>query len=293
MKVKEITQGSLIGPLHIAQDLPNQDYARSSVSDDYAIIALADGAGSLARSHEGAKLAVDTFIEIVESAFVKDEVDSLESLVQKTFVKVAEVIAEAGLTDDGGCTLVVGLFYKGEVIVAAVGDSFAVIQLANDELYLLQPPPAGEFANITKLVTSDSYVLSTFVVSVDAVKSIAICSDAFDLPTLQKREPVKNFWSNVFSMAHRRALTAESLLDFMKSKDKLDDDATIILACFDIDNVDAVSGDYKNFDYDVSSGEFVEIAESIVTDENIVTVKASDEVVESGIVVVSEETSVE
>lgn len=235
MTIKHISHGTLIGPMHIAKDIPNQDYADYVIKKDYTILALADGAGSLERSDEGAQLAVNQALTLIEGLLLEDKDRKLEDILASGFYSAEQIIKLNGLATDGGCTLVLAIITSEEFIVGAVGDSFSVIETNDGELKLLQPPPAGEFVNITKLITSDDYILSTIKGNRGRLRSISLCSDAFELATLKNREPAAGFWKNIFSKAHSGNFEVDSLLAFMQEQEKLDDDATSIIAAFTAD----------------------------------------------------------
>lgn len=233
----KLSAATAIGPAHGPAGLPNQDAYDLISGDGFLVLAVADGAGSLARSDEGSELAVEVGAGMAADLYLAARRDGAEPELPKI---LAQSILEARSTvftldfwREAGSTLVLALLTENSFAVASVGDSFAVVQTAAGELKLVQPPAAGEFANITKLLTSDGIITSICGGKLTALSGLALCSDAFEHATLEQRIPTAGFWSTVFPMARGGKLKAEELIRFMDSQGKIDDDATLIALATD------------------------------------------------------------
>lgn len=224
--------GSTIGPYHIQENLPNQDAYDLIATDDFLVLAVADGAGSLARSDEGSELAVEAGAGMAADLLLDHQRNSttpnLEKVLAESILEARSAVFTLDYWREAGSTLVLAAVTKESFAVAALGDSFAVVQAMNGNLDLVQPPAAGEFANITKLITSSDPTVSICRGNTEDLRGLAVCSDAFEHSSLEQRVPTRGFWNTIFSMASKGSLSVKQLIDFMDSQGKIDDDATMV-----------------------------------------------------------------
>lgn len=215
MQKMHSTMGSAVGPLHRTQNKPCQDAVAVVENNGLTLIAVADGAGSLEYSELGAAEAIDVAareLEVVSEA----SVDSAIHLVDSARAAVLS-------HDDPqlGCTLALLITDGENWAVAGIGDSFAVVD-AEDDLRAFSSP-ASEYANVTQLLTSRAVDVwssegSGFIAG-------AVCSDGLEHYTLVEGEPHELFWNDVFARV-RRGTEIQSIIDFMESREMLDDDTT-------------------------------------------------------------------
>lgn len=228
----KLSAATVIGPAHGPAGLPNQDAYDLISGDGFLVLAVADGAGSLARSDEGSELAVEVGAGTVADLYLAVRREGTEPdlprILAQSILEARAAVLTLDFWREAGSTLVLALLTEKSFAVAAVGDSFAVVQTASGDLRLVQPPAAGEFANITKLLTSEGITVSICGGELAGLGGLALCSDAFEHATLEQRVPTAGFWGTVFSMARSGKLNAEELIGFMDSQGKIDDDATLI-----------------------------------------------------------------
>lgn len=225
------TAGTKIGPHHAQKGMPNQDAYDYIEGPGLVTLAVADGAGSLEHSKEGAEFAVEAAVGMAADLIIQSSgpVDLVEVL-KESMVEARKAVKTHPQWEKAGCTLTLAAVTEDSFAVGVVGDSFAVLQTADSALHLVQPPSVGEFANITKLLTSDDFTFSIVSGSTSDLLSIALCSDAFEQATLEKRVPTAGFWSKIFAMAFTGSLNVEQLIGFMDSQGKIEDDATMIVS---------------------------------------------------------------
>lgn len=130
--------------------------------------------------------------------------------------------------EQAGSTLVLALLTEDSFAVATLGDSFAVVQDSTGDFHLVQPPSVGEFANITKLLSSREFTVSMATGSLSELRGLALASDAFEHATLEQRVPTAGFWAQIFGMARQGKLSVFELIRFMDGQGKIEDDATLI-----------------------------------------------------------------
>lgn len=233
----KLSAATAIGPAHGPAGLPNQDAYDLISGEGFLVLAVADGAGSLARSDEGSELAVEVGAGMAADLYLAAQREGTEpdlpKILAQSILEARSTVFTLDFWREAGSTLVLALLTEDSFAVASVGDSFAVVQKAAGELKLVQPPAAGEFANITKLLTSEGIITSICGGDLGALSGLALCSDAFEHATLEQRIPTAGFWGTVFSMARGGKLKAEELIRFMDSQGKIDDDATIIALATD------------------------------------------------------------
>lgn len=233
----KLSAATVIGPAHGPAGLPNQDAYDLISGDGFLVLAVADGAGSLARSDEGSELAVEVGAGMAADLYLASRREGAEpdlpKILAQSILEARSTIFTLDFWREAGSTLVLALLTEDSFAVATVGDSFAVVETAAGDLRLVQPPAAGEFANITKLLTSEGIITSICGGELAGLSGLALCSDAFEHATLEQRIPTAGFWDTVFSMARSGKLKAKELISFMDSQGKIDDDATLIALAAD------------------------------------------------------------
>lgn len=223
----ELSGATAIGPYHVQAGLPNQDAQGFVHQDDLLLLAVADGAGSLARSDEGSELAVSTAIQSAWKSLSGNQEPDIVGALARAVLDARSGLLGLDYWREAGSTLVVAALSPESFAVAALGDSFAVAEHSSGELALVQPPAVGEFANITELLGSPDPTVRICSGDLGALSGLALCSDAFEHATLEQRVPTPGFWSQIFRMARGGVLNAQELIRFMESQGKIDDDATI------------------------------------------------------------------
>lgn len=224
----QVSAGTLMGPYHKKHGIPNQDAHGSLLRDDYVVIAAADGAGSLELSDIGSRLAVDVVLEEIDCSSMSH---GLDLLVELSIESAKETLNNHPDRDKIGCTLAVAVAGPEGWAVGVVGDAFAVVQTEIGEYKLITSPPAGEYANITKLLTSD-VAPTTIAHGNDKILGLAVSSDGLELASLQGGMPVGGFWDPVFSWSLTGSLDVEQLFTHMNTQDKIVDDTTLVVATF-------------------------------------------------------------
>jgi hypothetical protein len=225
--------GTRTGPHHRRRDEPNQDAVTARADGGWVVLAVADGAGSLPRSGEGANRAVTAAATAATTVLTK-QTDGDPGAVDVTAAVTAAVdAARTDLVSDPdaaelGATLAVVVAGPEGWAAGLVGDSFAVVGSAG-EYQLLRPPAAGEFANITRLLTSaDPQPL--IVAGAGRPQMVAVASDGLAHPALGATGPHRGFFDPLTAHAVSGGLDIDALLAYMDTAARLDDDTTIAVA---------------------------------------------------------------
>lgn len=219
-----VNAGTIVGPHHLKRGEENQDSVSYLTENGYGVIAVADGAGSLSLSHIGAHIA--------SSTSVNEAMDALNSgcSPQESVQKGIEIAREALLSRDDykllGCTLALAVITDDGWSVGVVGDAFAVVSYDIDNHELIQPEDVSEFANITKLLTSNDYS-PLYVNGEDVLVSLAVSSDGLEETSLKDKSPSPGFWNPVVSRVIDGNMDIQAFLYHMNDNEKIYDDTTI------------------------------------------------------------------
>lgn len=220
----EAFMGSVPGPYHIKNNIPNQDAIIFHEEQGIMFAAVADGAGSLKHSDVGA-------YDAVESA-VYGMVKSRKNLDPAKLVEYGVTIARENLLKrenykQYGSTLTLVVFLEdGTGAVAALGDSFVVLHGENGDHTLVTGTPSGEYANTTELLSSDEYtsVIETF----EGVKAISLSSDGLEGVAIQGGNAHGGFWDGIISQAYDDRLDISKIFRWLDSLDRLVDDTSLL-----------------------------------------------------------------
>ncbi|NJP12316.1 MAG: protein phosphatase 2C domain-containing protein [Leptolyngbyaceae cyanobacterium RU_5_1] len=251
---------SAIGTSHQRQYLPCQDYGSDRILGDVIMGAIADGAGSAKHADTGAKLAVETVLDLLvrTEEWFHERHGSWRSLphppsqeqANKLFTKVvakARSVLQKHAThngysvDDLACTLLAFVATPAWIAAMQIGDGFIVVRPQKGDYQLIFRPDKGEYANQTTFVTSTTAldelqvrVLSgqqTFIcASTDALERVAIrLSDWTVFPPFFK--PLEEYLQETQHPEQEDTY----LLNFLES-DRLsartDDDKTLLLGLY-------------------------------------------------------------
>lgn len=229
------------GETHRAKGTSGDDYAKAvELKDGTFIAVVCDGAGSAAKGAIGSRVCADKFIDHMTT-----RCDGKSLTVED--IKQAFSHARAGLEEESSkyhlpleafaTTMVTITCFAETTVFAQVGDGFAVANFADGRLEMPLIPDRGEFANQTYFLTSQNWIETLQVatinepcigctLSTDGLQNILITRDD---------RPYEPFFTKMFG--HTKNLIAAqietSLKDFLSSSlvnAKVSDDATIIIA---------------------------------------------------------------
>lgn len=284
--------GSVPGPLLEKLGKNNQDayLSMNMNTEQYGsilIVAVADGAGSLKHSREGAEFCVKFFVKtmiqkIIDFGGVDDPYESRDSgivgllpeLVAGSFLVVRDKLMEIEDYLEYGCTLAVGVYVDDCWCVGVVGDASAVVlfpfssitsvegkvlkigesygdsvptilenvggevvssdgsvrlsTVGEDVGLLVSNDGAGEFANITELLTSRDPDLKIFCGEGFIVGGLG--SDGVDTFTLNNGYPHVAFWNSMLKqIGNNPDFTVDGFLQYLRDNDRLVDDTTLAI----------------------------------------------------------------
>lgn len=220
------TGGTIIGPIHVRKNTPNQDFYDYQISENFMIGAVADGAGSLKYSHIGSNTAVSETLLHLES-LVKNSEDSLSEVLKQSFETARNALFNLPDSDQVGCTLTAAVITETDWAVRVVGDAFAIVSLENGERILVRPEKKSEYANITTLLTSNNMEIAELS-GENPITSIFLSSDGLEYSGLEFNNIVEGFWGPIENSLKNDFWSIDDFFKFLDSKDKIIDDTTLV-----------------------------------------------------------------
>lgn len=239
---------SVTGSLHIQGGLPCQDaYRYALISDDFGVIAVADGLGSVPLSELGARLAVEAAVETAKNILDDSSINRPDfseipvKMVQAARESLEDTALREGVRLHDMATTLISVIFSRECIYAAqIGDG-AVVARVNGSLVLISGPMNSEYANEVIPITCSTWQTNiATAVSGPGAEYVAVftdgCQRAALLKTAEGYEPFEKFFNPVFSFssAIENLETAEQELGEFLSSEKIseysDDDKTLVLA---------------------------------------------------------------
>src|SRR5208282_2037086 len=204
---------SVTGSLHIQGGLPCQDaYLYELVSDDFGVIAVADGLGSVPLSDLGSRLSVEAAVDAARSLLLNTSMDGIDlsAIPLKMMQAARECLDKTAMREgiqlnDMATTLIAVLFCRDCIYTAQIGDG-AVVARVDGSLVLLSHPVNSEYANEVTPITCSSWRDSLSSAEArSGVEYVAVftdgCQRAALLKTADGYEPFEKFFHPVFSFA--------------------------------------------------------------------------------------------
>ena len=227
----KIHSGSITGPYHERRGEDSQDYYASQVvsasGGDVAVVIATDGAGSHARSLEGATITTEELLSrCVELA--REEDFSQGSLAQALDEVRAIILQEDGYREMG-CTVAVAIVGESSWCAGVLGDAFIVLHHGDGSHEFLQGDSISEFANVTELITSKE-VHPVFASGDETLRGVSASSDGLESMSIERGEPLPGFWNTLLAHMEGDEFSMDDFLSFLKGKGLLEDDTTLITA---------------------------------------------------------------
>jgi hypothetical protein len=233
------------GTSHLVSGTPCQDaFAFKELIDGTLLIALSDGAGSAARSHEGSSRAVAQALASIERAALLYIGGSREweRVMRTAFADArADLSKLAGGDDlsDFEATLSCAVVTTDLLIVGQIGDAATVAEREDRTLVLAHLPQRGEYANESHFLTqANALEKVAVVVQTGKVYAVSLLSDGLMRLALsmQNHSPHEPFFRPLLAftgMSSRLPDAAADLAAFIASdrvNSRTDDDKSIVLA---------------------------------------------------------------
>ena len=245
-----VAAASTCGVSHERKGQPCQDaHAYEILPDGTLIAAVADGAGSAARSEIGSALAVKTALATLRhrpqaawpSASQEPEWRALlQGVLEAARQALFDQATELGIPPrELASTLIVAVVTSDGAAAAQIGDGAAVARQTDGSLLGLTQPQAGEYINETTfLISPEAVPTAQYRVHPGKATHLAVFSDGLQMLALKMPEglPHEPFFRPLFNFADHAddPIAAkeklEALLRSPKVTARSDDDLTLLLA---------------------------------------------------------------
>jgi len=219
--------------------------------EDVLIAAVSDGAGSAARSAEGAQLVCEAFRRIMTTSLYSGNLlpmteDRLRNVFQQVTASLrAHADAQGISVADFACTLLGAIVWREQIGCVQVGDG-AIVAGLRGKYEPVFWPQAGEYLNTTNFLTDPSALKRVEVaVRQEAIEDLALFSDGLELLALHygTRTAHAPFFQPMFSRLRQETAAGFStvvsglLSDYLRSaliSDRTDDDKTLVLVAREV-----------------------------------------------------------
>jgi hypothetical protein len=235
------------GTSHVRLGLPCQDALAYQAGEHGLLVALSDGAGTAERSQSGAQTAVQAALVSLtvslDAYFPADQAAWQEALCA-AFVDARSALQSLAEFEQQplrayAATLILVVATSSQLAVAQLGDGAVVAGESPDQLFLVNLPQRGEYANETYFLTQEDALEHVQVsVHAKAVTSLAVMSDGLTRLALRlpAHEPHLPFFQPLFAFTAHADEEQEAtgrLLEFLNSErvcNRTDDDKSLVLA---------------------------------------------------------------
>ncbi|MBN1813831.1 MAG: protein phosphatase 2C domain-containing protein [Anaerolineae bacterium] len=243
-----IVGASVQGTSHQQNDVPCQDaHGYRVLLNGAVVIAVADGAGTASRSHEGAQRAVKQALDTLERDLAYNVLRTefeWQRLMTAAFRQAREDIVgharwENAPLRDFAATLTCAVASNDELAVGQIGDCLAVARKGPDDpLFVAAQPQRGEYANETFFLTLEDALDHLQVHVYPPVQTLVLMSDGVVRLAVNVVENVPHtpFFRPLLDFAAEmkdEKTAQEQLAAFLASERvcaRTDDDKTLVLA---------------------------------------------------------------
>jgi hypothetical protein len=246
--VWKLLRASVPGSSHAKAGTQCQDSHAGTATkphgEHFLVVACADGAGSAARSEEGAAAATAGFVSAACDFLATQAEVTRESLVECFRAARKSVEERAAKLDmparELACTLLAAIVGEKEAFFAQVGDGLIVVR-GNDEYLPVFWPRVGDYPNDSDFLTDETYEKQLQFAQRPAPKELALSTDGLQtlMANISARTIHQGFFSPIFAQLKAAREPDELLVplrDFLSSaavNERTDDDKTLLLALRD------------------------------------------------------------
>jgi hypothetical protein len=257
----KIVSASVKGLSHERNNLPCQDASLWRVVYGILIVAVADGAGSAKFSDLGAKVAVESALDYLESIishnYCSSETDDVNprnkvfnhiltswdsvsvDVARQAYEAVQHEAIESNLPiRDLASTLMVVIASENGIATFQIGDGSVVVNTFDNRYIALTVPPQTEYINETLFLVSSSAIEQMQIKTFEKVKQLAIMTDGIQMLALEmkERKPFNPFFHTIFNFAANdqpedtSVIELEKFLISKRVREHSHDDITLFVA---------------------------------------------------------------
>jgi len=198
IKFKQIRIASAFvqGRGHLSKKIPCQDRVHSFRKNNFATIALADGAGSCLHSEKGAELATKEISKIIYSSFndfFKNKVNVPKCIISQLKKRLSKFSEKYNIPiKELSSTLLFVCIKDNRYIAGHIGDGVIGYKNTDNDINVLSHPENGEYSNSTYFVTSFNAhkYLRIYQGNLNEIEGFILMSDGSEESLYDKRKKV-------------------------------------------------------------------------------------------------------
>ena len=237
------------GSSHLKQGTPCQDALQyRTLAGGVLLTAVADGAGSAARSEAGARAAVEAALDSLASNLAAGaECCAWVDLFWQAFEQARAALEQLAEQSDAplrafATTLICVAATAERLVIGQLGDGAVIVRSAEGLLATLTSAQRGEYANETYFLTQAEALEHLEIQVIDGpVQALAVMSDGLIRLALKRpsNEPHAPFFKPLFAFVEAAVLSKngahadDELASFLRSPrvcERTDDDKALVLA---------------------------------------------------------------
>lgn len=169
---------SMIGPGHIKNGIPNQDYFMDKHSKNFDCIVVSDGVGSCVRSDRGSQVACRAVIDTVFALNIEDSLSSIDLFVDQIKKNFLEGIAPFP-SKECSATCLWAIHLAGKIVLGMLGDGLAACLLKDGTVVSLADDKTEGFSNLvsalSEKVTPENW--RHIEIPEEQCRAILLCTD--------------------------------------------------------------------------------------------------------------------
>ncbi|MFA7478754.1 MAG: protein phosphatase 2C domain-containing protein [Acidimicrobiia bacterium] len=202
-----------------------EDHYNIVTTNDYVIVAVADGAGTAPKGGQGAKTAVESVTN--RAAWHKGWGEGPNPT---TLIKTA--IRALKHNPMFATTLSVVVIGPTTIRAAAIGDSpIVVVTKPNNQLLLWYAPQPSEYVNETEFVTSPNPTITQWEHPTNQTQGVVVATDGINhLGIVNQTLPHPGLFVPLVQRSTQHNLNLSTFIGFIADRHLLDDDLTICVA---------------------------------------------------------------
>lgn len=169
---------SMIGPGHIKNGIPNQDYFMEKHRKHFDCIVVSDGVGACIRSDRGAQVACRAVIDTISAFNVESLLTTINLFVDQIKKSFLTGIAPFP-SEECAATCLWAIHFAGKVVLGMLGDGLAACLLKDGTVATLIDDKTERFSNLV-LALSEKVIPENWKyieIPEEQCRAILLCTD--------------------------------------------------------------------------------------------------------------------
>lgn len=169
---------SMIGPGHIKNGIPNQDYFMEKHSNHFDCIVVSDGVGSCVRSDRGSQVACHAVIETLSVLNIENSLPDINLFVDQIKKNFLEGIVPFQ-PKECSATCLWAIRFTGKVVLGMLGDGLTACLLKDGTVMTLADDKTEGFSNLVSALSEKVMPENWKYIEIpeEQCRAILLCTD--------------------------------------------------------------------------------------------------------------------